>query len=45
MDWDYTPEQLDFRRRVQEFIEQNNGPEVKTGINYVAVAGEEQQSL
>lgn len=45
MDWDYTSEQLDFRRRVQEFIEQNNGPELKTGISYVAGAGEDDQSL
>lgn len=45
MDWAYTPEQLEFQQRVRDFIAENIGPELKTGISYVAGAGEDDQDL
>lgn len=45
MDWNYTPEQLEFQRRVRDFIAEHNGPELETGISYVAGAGEDDQDL
>ncbi|WP_037490764.1 hypothetical protein, partial [Sphingobium indicum] len=36
LDWNYTPEQLEFQGRVRDFIAANNGPELDTGISYVA---------
>lgn len=45
MDWDYTPEQLEFQQRVRNFIAENIGPELKTGISYIAGAGEDDQDL
>jgi len=45
VDWDYTPEQLEFQQRVRNFIAENIGPELKTGISYIAGAGEDDQDL
>lgn len=45
MDWNYTPEQLEFQGRVRDFIAEHNGPELETGISYVAGAGEDDQDL
>ncbi|HKT72245.1 MAG TPA: acyl-CoA dehydrogenase family protein [Steroidobacteraceae bacterium] len=45
MDWEYTPEQLEFRQRVRDFITENIGPELATGISYVSGAGEDDQNL
>ena len=45
MDFGYTPEELEFQRRVREFIAENAGPELETGISYVAGAGEDDQDL
>jgi alkylation response protein AidB-like acyl-CoA dehydrogenase len=45
VDWDYTPEQLEFQQRVRNFIAGNIRPELKTGISYIAGAGEDDQDL
>jgi hypothetical protein len=45
LDWDFTAEQLEFQQRVRNFIVENNGPELATGISYVAGAGEDDLDL
>jgi alkylation response protein AidB-like acyl-CoA dehydrogenase len=45
VDWDYTPEQLEFQQRVRTFIAENTSPELKTGISYVLGAGEDNEEL
>jgi len=45
LDWNYTSEQLEFQQRVRDFIAANMGPELKTGISYVAGAGEDDEGL
>lgn len=45
MNFGYTGEELAFQQRVREFIDANVVPELKTGISYVAGAGEDDQAL
>lgn len=45
MDFGFSPDVLEFQRRVREFIADNMRPELQTGISYVAGAGEDDQEL
>lgn len=45
MDFGFSSDELEFQRRVREFVAENMRPELETGISYVAGAGEDDRAL